>query len=111
MKKKTPLHPRLYVSEELIGSSKKILKYLSNDFIGSKRVLKEKFFDINDDSIFCKNKKEYEKLNKFIKIQKIVLNKHKKSRNYDAEKVVSSSIMLMQDFKKKFDIWFLDNKN
>ncbi|MAZ60729.1 MAG: hypothetical protein CMG50_00950 [Candidatus Marinimicrobia bacterium] len=111
MKKKTPLHPRLYVSEELIGSSKKILKYLSNDFIGSKRVLKEKFFDINDDSIHCKNKIEYEKLNKFIKIQKIVLNKHKKSRNYDAEKVVSSSIMLMQDFKKKFDIWFLDNKN
>ena len=35
MKKKRPLHPRLYVSEELIDSSKKILKliilYSGND--------------------------------------------------------------------------------
>ena len=111
MKKKRILHPVLYVSEELIDSSRKILKYLTNDFNQSQRVLKEKILNVSDDSIFNKNKIEYEKLNKFIKIQKIVLNKHKKSRNYDAEKVVSSSIMLMQDFKKKFDVWFLDNKD
>lgn len=110
MKKKRPTHPKLYISEELVDSETKLCKYLTNRFVEKKRMVIEQILSINEDSIFEKNKIEYDKLNKFIKIQKIVLNKHIKSRNYDAEKIVKSSVMLMQDFKKEFDVWFLDNK-
>ncbi len=111
MKKKSPKHPRLYLSEKFVDSSnKKIFKYLSNDFIDNQRLEKEEVVDKNDYSIFDKNCQEYDKLNKFIKIQKIVLKKHKKDRNYDAENIVKSSINLMENFKKDFDSWFKKNK-
>ena len=111
MKKKSPKHPRLYLSEKFVDSSnKKIFKYLSNNFIDNQRLEKEEVVDKNDYSIFDKNCEEYDKLNKFIKIQKIVLKKHKKDRNYDAENIVNSSIMLMEDFKKNFDDWFRKNQ-
>ncbi|MAX30299.1 MAG: hypothetical protein CMG14_05355 [Candidatus Marinimicrobia bacterium] len=111
MKKKSPKHPRLYLSEKFVDSSdKKTFKYLSNDFIDNQRLEKEEVVDKNDYSIFDKNCQEYDKLNKFIKIQKIVLKKHKKDRNYDAENIVKSSINLMENFKKDFDSWFKKNK-
>ena len=53
---------------------------------------------------------EYKKLENFIKMQKKVLNKHQISRNYDAENIVKTSIVLMEDFKSKFDNWFKKNK-
>ena len=111
MKKKSPKHPRLYLSEKFVDSSdKKTFKYLSNDFIDNQRLEKEEVVDKNDYSIFDKNCQEYDKLNKFIKIKKIVLKKHKKDRNYDAENIVKSSINLMENFKKDFDSWFKKNK-
>ena len=54
---------------------------------------------------------EYKKLENFINIQKKVLNKHQKARNYDAENIVKTSIMLMEDFKSEFDSWFKKYKD
>ena len=111
MKKKNPQHPRLYLSSKISSTSnKKIYKYLSNEFIEQNRVEKEEHcFDCNL-SIFDKNRFEYNKLEKFIKIQKIVLKKHKKDRNYDAENIVKSSIILMENFRNEFNDWFRKNK-
>ena len=108
MRKKQPVHPKLYLKEELIKSSNKIYQYLSNDFIDSERVIKEEveITNQNDDSIYKKNQMEYKKLENFINIQKKVLNKHQKARNYDAVNIVKGSIMLMKDFKSEFDSWF-----
>ena len=112
MKKKQPVHPKLYIKEELVESSSKIYQYLSNDFIDSERVIKEEveITNQNDDSIYKKNQIEYKKLENFINIQKKVLNNHQKTRNYDAENIVKTSIILMEDFKNKFDNWFKKNK-
>jgi hypothetical protein len=108
MRKKQPVHPKLYIKEELIKSSNKIYQYLSNDFIDSERVIKEEveITNQNDNSIYKKNQMEYKKLENFINIQKKVLNKHQKARNYDAENIVKGSIMLMEEFKSEFDSWF-----
>ena len=112
MNKKQPVHPKLYIKEELVESSSKIYQYLSNDFIDSERVIKEEveITNQNDDSIYKKNQMEYKKLENFINIQKKVLNNHQKARNYDAENIVKTSIILMEDFKNKFDNWFKKNK-
>jgi len=113
MRKKQPVHPKLHVKEELIKSSNKIYQYLSNDFIDSERVIKEEveITNQNDNSIYKKNQMEYKKLENFINIQKKVLNKHQKARNYDAENIVKTSIMLMEDFKSEFDSWFKKYKD
>lgn len=113
MRKKQPVHPKLYIKEELIKSSNKIYQYLSNDFIDSERVIKEEveITNQNDNSIYKKNQMEYKKLENFINIQKKVLNKHQKARNYDAENIVKGSIMLMEEFKSEFDSWFKMYKN
>jgi len=113
MRKKQPVHPKLYVKEELIKSSNKIYQYLSNDFIDSERVIKEEveITNQNDNSIYKKNQMEYKKLENFINIQKKVLNKHQITRNYDAENIVKTSIMLMEDFKSEFDSWFKKYKD
>jgi len=112
MIRKQPVHPKLYIKEELVESSSKMYKYLSNEFIDSERVIKKEldFECKNNDSIYKKNKIEYKKLENFIKIQKKVLNKYQKARNYDAENIVKASIVLMENFKKQFDNWFKKNK-
>ena len=111
MKKKNPQHPRLYLSSKISSTSnKKIYKYLSNEFIEQDRVEKEEYCLDCSLSRFEKNQLEYDKLKKFIKIQKIVLKKHKKDRNYDAENIVKSSIILMENFRNDFNDWFRKNK-
>tara|TARA_B100001996_G_C18564943_1_gene556110 strand:+ start:529 stop:891 length:363 start_codon:yes stop_codon:yes gene_type:complete len=116
MKKRPPIHPRLYVDFS-IKSSKVLYRYYSNDIDNkNQRILKEEF-ELNSDLqasydnrlIFKKNEAEYEKLEKYIKVQKKVLEKHQKSRNYDSCRVVGSSILLMEEFKNIFKKWFLEN--
>ena len=41
--------------------------------------------------------------------QKRVLDIHEKARNYDACKMVNSSIVRIKEFKKEFENWFLNN--
>ena len=53
-----------------------------------------------------KNKEQLFILEKYIKVQKKVLDKHEKSRNYDAFKIVKYSILKMNEFKEEFEQWF-----
>ena len=116
MKKKQPIHPRLYVDFS-IKSSKILYRYYANE-INSKnqRVLKQELelkndLETNYDNNFLvkKNEIEYKKLKKYIMIQKKVLEKHQKSGNYDSCRIVKSSISLMGEFKNSFKDWFLEN--
>ena len=112
VRKKTPIHPRLYINISSYGKSIK-LSYIGNVFDqeGCRIVnyeiiesVEEIFFDKL--YLYGKNKLEYEKLIKYIKIQKKVLEKHQKYGNYDSSRIVESSISVMEDFKDSFEDWF-----
>ena len=56
-----------------------------------------------------KNKEQLLILEKYIKIQKKVLDKHEKSGNYDACRIVKYSILQMNKFKQDFEFWLKNN--
>ena len=111
MKKVKPIHPKLYI--KIINSDNPKIIYKQNRFdeYGS-RILEEEFLNekIKNNNfiklLYKKNKHQKENLEKFIKIQKKVLEKHEKARNYDVCKIVKSSIELLNDFDKEFNDWF-----
>ena len=112
VRKKNSIHPRLYT--DISGSGKNIkLSFKSNVFDqdGSRLANHEIVESVeeiisNKLYLYAKNKLEYEKLIKYIKIQKKVLEKHQKYRNYDSSRIVESSISVMEDFKDSFENWF-----
>ena len=116
MKKRKPLHPRLFISFDYLDQSKQkiILLYKSNRFTpnGSRKIeediVESNIFNnsLSDDFLVELNKKEFTKLKKYVKIQKIVLDKREKTRNYDAVKIIKSSIKEMLNFKSDFESWF-----
>tara|TARA_Y100000590_G_C15717469_1_gene1012334 strand:+ start:1314 stop:1661 length:348 start_codon:yes stop_codon:yes gene_type:complete len=114
MRKKQTKHPELFIDIEN-NDKDYILKFFANRFtIDGERKLEEKSIKIK--KIIDKKKYllninviEYNKLKKYIEIQKKVLVKHQKSGNYDSVKIVDSSIKAMDDFKKMFKKWFNDN--
>ena len=117
VKKKQPIHPRLYMSVK-IDSDKVVYNYLSNYFdeknnrivsSGSDNVDKNVTYDLK--YLINKNEIEYIKLKQYVKIQKNVLEKYQKARNYDSCRVVESSILLMNQFKQEFESWFKDNES
>ena len=115
MKKKHPIHPKLYI-DIFIDGSNVLLKYFSNELNNkNQRIVKEDIADIEDEVnydisfLYEKNKIEYQNLIKFIKIQKKALEKHEKSGNYDSCRVIESSILLMIEFKNSFNQWFNEN--
>ena len=117
VKKKQPIHPRLYISVK-IDSDKVIHSYVSNFFDeNNNRVVSSESDNIDKNVAYdskyltSKNETEYTKLKKYVKIQKNVLEKHQKARNYDSCKVVESSILLMNEFKQEFEFWFKDNES
>ena len=113
MKRKNPSHPRLFLK---IKPSASIIElfYKSNLFNSDgSRIINSLFYkkDVknlkNDEYLIFLNQKEFLNLKKYIKIQKIVLEKHQKDRNYDAVSILNNSIIKMNDFKKEFEDWFL----
>ena len=117
VKKKQPIHPRLYISVK-IDSDKVIHSYVSNFFDeNNNRIVSSESDNIDKNVAYdlkyltSKNETEYTKLKKYVKIQKNVLEKHQKARNYDSCKVVESSILLMNEFKQEFEFWFKDNES
>ena len=117
VKKKQPIHPRLYISVK-IDSDKVIHSYVSNFFDeNNNRIVSSESGNIDKNVAYdlkyltSKNETEYTKLKKYVKIQKNVLEKHQKARNYDSCKVVESSILLMNEFKQEFEFWFKDNES
>ena len=117
VKKKQPIHPRLYISVK-IDSDKVIHSYVSNFFDeNNNRIVSSESDNVDKNVVYdlkyltSKNETEYTKLKKYVKIQKNVLEKHQKARNYDSCKVVESSILLMNEFKQEFEFWFKDNES
>tara|TARA_B100000029_G_C17228118_1_gene834331 strand:- start:161 stop:514 length:354 start_codon:yes stop_codon:yes gene_type:complete len=113
MKYKNPIHPKLYLSVLQEGRTF-YLNYKYNVFNdqGNRIILNEIIDASSFNTLSClveKNLKQIDILKKYIKIQKMVLHKHQKSRNYDACKIVKSSINEMLSFEKEFKDWFLDN--
>tara|TARA_Y100000994_G_C15452906_1_gene343397 strand:+ start:106 stop:468 length:363 start_codon:yes stop_codon:yes gene_type:complete len=113
VKKKKPIHPRLFIKADYFNKTKIILFYKSNKFNSDgSRLIEEDIFeeaDLNssfEDYLIEINKVEHAKLKKYIKIQKIVLEKREKTRNYDAVKIIKSSIEEMLNFKSDFESWF-----
>ena len=115
VKKKTSIHPKLYIDISIDGPNV-LLKYYSNELNNkNQRIIKQDINNrednVNYNTLFLyeKNKIEYQNLIKFIKIQKKALEKHEKSGNYDSCRVVESSILLMTEFKNSFNQWFNEN--
>jgi len=116
MKKKKLYHPKLFTNIE-IKDNCITLFFVENTFNEyGKRLVNDNTIQI-DDKINCvqtyilnKNEIEYDSLIKYIKIQKKVLQKHQKARNYDSSRVVKYSILVMENFKDEFDDWFKINR-
>ena len=113
MKKKKPVHPKLFVN---INVDKSIIFFKHNKFNNKgERLIEEKLLDSKikiDETSFMlieKNKEQLFILEKYIKIQKKVLDKHEKSGNYDACRIVKYSILEMNKFKQDFKSWFKKN--
>ena len=113
MKKKKPVHPKLFIN---IDIDKSTIFFKQNKFNHKgDRLIEEELLESksknNDISFFLfkKNKEQLFILEKYIKIQKKVLDKHEKARNYDAYKIVKYSISRMNEFKENFDNWFISN--
>jgi len=115
VKKKQPIHPRLFIKCNYLNEKKTKLKlfFKSNIFdsnglriIENICIESEEQKDSIEGYLIDVNKKEYMKLEKYIKIQKIVLDKRKKNRNYDAVKIINNSIIGMNDFRNDFKDWF-----
>ena len=115
MKRKEPKHPRLFIkaiySKERASQFELFFKSNFFNSDGSRSVEKISIDNINldivpRDYLVDINRKEYMKLKKYIKIQKIVLEKREKTRNYDAVKIIKSSIEEMLNFKSDFESWF-----
>ncbi len=116
MKKKQPVHPRLYTQFE-ISDNMIELYYFDNKFDSNgQRILSSESRKLNfkvhyfDSLLNDINKDEFKKLTKYIKIQKKALEKHQKSGNYDSSKIVGSSILFMEEFKSIFENWFKGKK-
>ena len=114
MIKKKPQHPKLYL-KQLVKNNYTKLTYIQNLFNSSgERIIESEIIDNNTivDAIdlIDENKKQLKILNNYINIQKRVLEKHQKSRNYDAVEIVRESILLMHDFEKEINNWILNNR-
>ena len=113
MKKKKPVHPKLFIN---IDIDKMTIFFKQNKFNHKgDRLIEEELLEskikINDIPFFLfkKNKEQLFILEKYIKVQKKVLDKHEKARNYDAYKIVKYSISKMNEFKENFYNWFISN--
>ena len=112
MKRKRINHPKLYL-EIIFNDSKSFITFVSNRFdekgnrvIENESIENDIFSEDTTSYLIRENTKQLEILIKFLRIQKIVLDKYKKVGNYDTVKVVENSIETMNEFKKEFDDWF-----
>ena len=111
MKTKKPVHPKLYI-DKVEKNNIIELKYVQNSYNSSgKRIIESQIInDYKDINLIEENLKQLEILKNYIKIQKRVLEKHQKSRNYDAIKILKQSILHMQEFEDEINSWFEKNR-
>ena len=104
MKKKNPMHPKYYVDVIREYKDCVLVSYLSNRFNdnGDRILQKEEVcndFFHSDDIIEEMNRLELIAVNKYIAIQKKMLEHHKKKENVDSVKIVKNSIKMMENFR------------
>ena len=116
MKKKDFLHPRLFVDIEFIDSHYNLFfKHNKFDDKGN-RIIEKNIISVKEiteepiNYLVSQNVLEYANLKKYIHIQKRVLQKHQKARNYDAINILEASILSMNEFKNEFECWFTFNE-
>ena len=111
MKTKNPVHPKLYI-EKIENDSSIELRYVQNSYnsFGERIVERQILNDRKNVNLFKENLKQLEILKNYIIIQKRVLEKHQKSRNYDAVKILKQSILHMREFENKINSWFEKNR-
>ena len=111
MKTKNPVHPKLYI-EKIEKDHSIELRYVQNSYNSfGKRIIERQIInDCKNINLIDENLKQLEILKKYIKIQKRVLEKHQKSRNYDAIKILKQSILHMLEFENKINSWFKKNR-
>ena len=114
MKKKNPIHPKLFIKVDI---DKSLIFFKQNKFNqnGNRLIQNESLNQSIQSSnpaflLMNKNKEQLLILEKYIKIQKKVLDKHEKSGNYDACRIVKYSILQMDKFKQDFESWFKNNR-
>ena len=108
MKKKLVSHPRFYKKIIKNTSNQILVEYIDNEFDENfnRKVKIEKFINDNtiiiDEFINKLNSEEFNKLNRFIKIQAKVMKYHEKKKNHDSSKVVQGSIDLLNEFRELY---------
>ena len=105
MKTKNPMHPKFYIGIIKKNKDRMLVSYLSNKFNddGDRVLQREEISNdlLHSDNIIEEmNKLELVALNKYLAVQKKVLEHHKKKKNYDSIKVVKDSIEVMEDFRR-----------
>ena len=114
MKKKNPKHPKLYL-DIIHQPNQIILTYISNRFdqngsrIIEQEILNKVIHENDKNYLIDENSKQLSLLKKYIEIQKKVLVKYQKDRNYDSGKILNSSIKSMIGFEQTFEDWFGKN--
>ena len=114
MKKKPHEHPKFFL-DIVVEDNDIYVLFKQNQFNDNfdRIILKEKLNENSDmkkeELLINLNSNEYENLKKYLNVQKRVLDKHQKARNYDACKMVNSSMVGIKEFKKEFENWFLNN--
>jgi len=109
MKKRNIEHPKFYLKVLNYADKNIKLQYIDNEFtIQEKRKIKEEVinndFSIDESEIINKlNRLELNKLNRYMRVQKKILNHYKKNQNFDSYSVVNSSIKLMLKFKEQYN--------
>ena len=99
------MHPKYYVDVIRQYKDYVLVSYLSNRFNdnGDRVLQKEevcnRFFH-SDNIIEEMNKLELIAVNKYLAIQKKVLEHYKKKENVDSIKIVKNSIEMMEDFRR-----------
>ena len=112
MIKKQIKHPKLYFDYKIIESQVQ-LHYYSNllDSNGKRLskfdILKASFF--SDKEMMDLNKKEYNNLILYIKLQEKVMNSYYNRGLFSKYKIIKESLSLMYNFKKEFDDLFINS--
>ena len=99
------MHPKFYIGIIKKNKDCVLVSYLSNKFNddGDRVLQREEISNdlLHSDNIIEEmNKLELVALNKYLAVQKKVLEHHKKKKNHDSIKVVKDSIEVMEDFRR-----------
>ena len=84
----------------------------SKSIIETTKKYSDSYYDSSDNNmrkVYSLNVIEFKSLKNFIKKQEKVVEIYLKKKKKDQHRIISSSLVLLYEFKRKFDDWFLLN--